>query len=131
MRPKKLGWLWLTVWDGLFENAHKEAAWPYVVNDVLLGLEWGDQNELQLYQRLTEMETKERYDLLARLEALPALQEKQAPDLFQAPAPLLYPVHHLLLRSSYSAEHGPLLLGRFRAAAAPAHHAAAEIARHV
>jgi hypothetical protein len=114
LRPEKLGWLWLTVWEGLLEPAHREAAWPFLVNDLLLGLEWEDPTaKLQLFGELTDLDVCDRLDLLARLETLPALLEKKIDDSFlAAPAPLLYPVYRLLLRSSLSEEFGPRLLAR-------------------
>lgn len=114
VRPRRLGWLWLAVWEGLLETAHKEAAWPLLVNDLLLGIEWDDPaGKLQLYGELTELDVRERLDLLARLEELPALREKQVDaHLLDAPAPLLFPVYRLLLRSSLSEELGPLLVTR-------------------
>ncbi len=116
IRPERLGWLWLAVWEGLVEPAHKETAWPFIVNDLLLGLTWDDPaDKLSLYHELSDFPVRERYDLLARLEEMPALREKAlADDLFAAPAPLLYPVHQLLLRSSASEEHGPRLLQRLQ-----------------
>lgn len=114
LRPEKLGWLWLAVWEGLLEPAHREAAWPFLVNDLLLGLEWEDPTaKLQLFGELTDLDVCDRLDLLARLETLPALLEKKIDDsFFAAPAPLLYPVYRLLLRSSLSEELGPRLLAR-------------------
>ncbi len=114
VRPGKLSWLWLAVWEGLLEAAHKEAAWPLLVNDLLLGIEWDDPaGRLQLFAELTDLDVRERLDLLARLEELPALRGKQVDArLLDAPAPLLFPVYRLLLRSSLSEELGPLLAAR-------------------
>lgn len=114
VRPEKLGWLWLAVWEALLETEQKETAWPFLVNDLLLGLTWEDPaDRLQLYGELSDLDTHDRLDLLARLEALPALREKKAHgDILDAPAPLLYPVYRLLLRSSLSEVFGPRLLAR-------------------
>lgn len=114
LRPRKLGWLWLSVWEGLLERGQKEAAWPFVVNDLLLGVDWDDlEGKLQLFGELTRLDVSDRLDLLARLETLPALRDKHVDDGFlEAPAPLLYPVYRLLLRSSLSEEFGPRLLAR-------------------
>jgi hypothetical protein len=114
LRPEKLGWLWLAVWEGLLDREQKEAAWPFLVNDMLLGIRWDDDaGRLQLYSELTDLDTRDRLDLLARLETMPALRDKTAPgDIFDAPAPLLYPVYRLLLRSSLSEQFGPRLLTR-------------------
>ena len=114
VRPEKLGWLWLAVWEGLLDTEQKEAAWPLLVNDLLLGLTWEDPTDrLQLYSELSGLDTRDRLDLLSRLETLPALREKKATgDILDAPAPLLYPVYRLLLRSSLSEDFGPRLLAR-------------------
>ncbi len=114
VRPEKLGWLWLAVWEGLLETEQKEAAWPFLVNDLMLGLTWEDPaDRLQVYGELSDLDTHDRLDLLARLESLPALREKKAgSDFLDAPAPLLYPVYRLLLRSSLNEVFGPLLLSR-------------------
>ena len=117
VRPEKLGWLWLATWEGLHDTAQKEAAWPFLVNDLLLGITWEDAaGRLQLYSELTRLDTHDRLDLLARLEALPALRDKQATgDILDGPPPLLYPVYRLLLRSSLVEEFGPRLLARLTA----------------
>lgn len=114
LRPWKLGWLWLAVWEGLLEPQHKETAWPFLVNDLLLGLDWEDPAaRLQLLAELTGLDVCDRVDLLARLETLPALLDKKIDGSFlDAPAPLLYPVYRLLLRSSLSEELGPRLVAR-------------------
>ncbi|MBK7048420.1 MAG: hypothetical protein IPH48_18350 [bacterium] len=114
LRPEKLGWLWLAVWEGLLDREQKEAAWPFLINDMLLGIRWDDDaGRLQLYSELTDLDTRDRLDLLARLETMPALRDKTAPgDIFDAPAPLLYPVYRLLLRSSLCEQFGPRLLTR-------------------
>lgn len=106
---KELGPLWLTVWQGLETLIEKERAWPYIVNDLLMGLEWPDHAlKIELYEALSSIAVNERSDLLKKLETLRALQEKiLAPDLFHARAPLLYGVHQLLMNSSLAEMHGP------------------------
>ncbi|MCB1184000.1 hypothetical protein KDM41_11255 [bacterium] len=109
--PEVLGPLWSEVWDSLADAKARERAWPFVVNDVLIGLVWKDPAEkISLMQKISTQETRDRADLLLRLEAQPALREKTlASNAFHAPAPLLYNVHRLLLGSSMSEQHGPLL----------------------
>lgn len=108
---ERLGPLWHRVWSGLDSRAARERAWPHAVNELLMGLRWQDAREkLAFYQQLSSIKTVGRTDLLVRLEELQALQEKiLAKDLFHAPAPLLYGVHELLLGSSLSELHGPLM----------------------
>ncbi len=107
----KLGALWLSVWDGLGTFKEKERAWPHVVNDLLMGLEWeSPRDKLRLYQELSKVNVNERVDLLVKLETLQALQEKVlAKDVFHAPPPLLYGLHHMLMSSSLADQHGPLM----------------------
>jgi len=107
----KLGSLWLDVWNGLGSFQEKERAWPHVVNDLLMGLKWDNpRDKLKLYQELSQINVTERVDLLVKLETLQALQEKVlAKDLFHAPPPLLYGLHHLLMNSSLADQHGPLM----------------------
>ena len=116
VRPERLSWMWMATWEGLLERRQKEAAWPFLVNDLLLGMTWTDETgRLQLLAELTALDVRDRGDLLARLEALPALREKRAVfDLLDVPAPLLFPLYRLLLRSSLSEELGPRLLERLR-----------------
>jgi len=106
---KELGPLWLAVWSGLKTLTEKERAWPYIVNDLLMGLEWADHEaKIALYEALSSISVNERTDLLKKLETLGALQEKiLAPDLFHARAPLLYGVHQLLMSSALAEMHGP------------------------
>lgn len=108
---KKLGPLWLDVWNGLKSRQEKERAWPFVVNELLMGMWWEDpRQKLALYSALSTIKVAERTDLLMRLESLPALQEKiLAKELFHVPAPLLYGVHQLLMASSLTEVHGPLM----------------------
>jgi hypothetical protein len=109
--PLKLGPAWLGVWKSLVEIDHKRLAWPHLVNELLLGVQWEDPTQkLALYESLSKINVGDGEEMLERLEELQALREKiMAPDLFHAPAPLLYPVHIVLLGSSLSREHGPKL----------------------
>lgn len=116
VRPDRLSWMWMATWEGLLDRRQKEAAWPFLINDLLLGITWTDEiGRLQLLRELSELDVRDRGDLLARLETLPALREKKAVyDLLEAPAPLLFPLYRLLLRSSLSEEFGPRLLKHLR-----------------
>lgn len=100
----RLGWLWLSTWEGLLDPVHKEAAWPLLVDDLLAGMTWDDPDaRLQLLVELSDVLVGERLDLLVRLEALPTLRAHVvSADVLDAPAPVLYPVYRLILRSSLS-----------------------------
>jgi hypothetical protein len=108
---ERLGPFWLNIWQKLGSYKEKERAWPYVVNELLLGLQWENpRQKIELYQALSEINTTDRIDLMVKLESLRALQEKElASDMFHAPAPLLYNLHEMLMGSSLAEEHGPLL----------------------
>ncbi len=110
----RLGWVWLSTWEGLVDAAQREAAWPLLVDDLLAGLTWDDPEErLQLLVELSDVLTQERLDLLVRLEALPTLRAHiVSADILDAPAPVLYPVYRLLLRSSLSGPFAVRLLAR-------------------
>ncbi len=109
--PRHLGPMWLGVWKSLVEIDHKRLAWPHLVNELLLGVEWEDPTQkLALFESLSRVRVGDGEEMLERLQELQALREKtMAPDLFHAPAPLLYPVHIVLLGSTVSREHGPKL----------------------
>jgi len=109
--PRHLGPVWLGVWKSLVEIDHKRLAWPHLVNELLMGVEWEDPTQkLALFESLSKVGVGDGEEMLERLEELQALREKMmAPDLFHAPAPLLYPVHIVLLGSTMSREHGPKL----------------------
>ncbi len=109
--PQHLGPVWLGVWKSLVEIDHKRLAWPHLVNELLMGVEWEDPTQkLALFESLSRVRVGDGEEMLERLEELQALREKMmAPDLFHAPAPLLYPVHIVLLGSTMSREHGPRL----------------------
>ena len=111
-RPDRLSWLWLGTWEGLLEAAHKEAAWPLLVDDLLAGMTWEDpETRLQLLTELADLNGVERLDLLVRLEALPTLRAHTvSDDILDAPAPVMYPIYRLILRSSLSVKFGPRLL---------------------
>ncbi|MCK9995503.1 MAG: hypothetical protein KAH56_04390 [Candidatus Krumholzibacteria bacterium] len=109
--PRHLGPVWLGVWKSLVEIDHKRLAWPHLVNELLMGVEWEDPTQkLALFESLSRVRVGDGEEMLERLEELRALREKMmAPELFHAPAPLLYPVHIVLLGSTMSREHGPKL----------------------
>jgi len=109
--PRHLGPVWLGVWKSLVEIDHKRLAWPHLVNELLLGVEWDDPTQkLALFESLSQVRVGDGEEMLERLEELQALREKtMAADLFHAPAPLLYPVHIVLMGSTMSREHGPKL----------------------
>ena len=110
-RRDQLGPFLLELWHGLGNRSDQERVWPYVVNELLLGLQWKDPRpKLALYQALSGISVKGRADVLVKLEAMTALQQKiLADDVFLAPAPLLYNVHDVLMKSSIADQHGPLL----------------------
>ncbi len=109
--PENLGPIWLSVWKSLVEIDHQRLAWPHLVNELLLGVEWEDPGaRLSLYESLSRINVGDGEEMLERLEELQALRTKtMAPEVFHAPAPLLYPVHVVLLDSSVSRDHGPRL----------------------
>jgi len=109
--PVHLGPVWLGVWKSLVEIDHKRLVWPHLVNELLVGVEWEDPTQkLALYESLSKINVGDGEEMLDRLEGLQALREKLiAPDIFHAPAPLLYPVHIVLLGSTLSRDHGPKL----------------------
>jgi hypothetical protein len=112
--PRHLGPVWLKVWKSLVEIDHQRLAWPHLANELLMGVEWEDPaQKLALFESLSRVGVGDGAEMLERLEELQALRENMlAPDLFHAPAPLLYPVHIVLLGSTISREHGAKLHGR-------------------
>lgn len=90
----------------------REAIWPHIVNEILLGFE-GDSPEAvnslhKLMNSTTEKTLKENLD---RLEYLEAMREQRfMKRLFNPPIPELYPVFAILLHSSQSSVIGSLLL---------------------
>ncbi len=112
--PKLVGPLWLDAWKSLNEIDNQRLAWPHLVNELLLGIEWEDPGaKLALYESLSRMDVGDGKEMLPRLEALKALKEKKvSPEIFHAPAPLLYSVHQVLLDSSVCQDHGPKLFER-------------------
>jgi hypothetical protein len=111
LHPQHLGPVWLRVWKSLEKTDHKHLAWPYLVNELLLGIRWDNPTqELALFESLSRVGVGDGEKMLARLEKLEALKNKtMEADLFHAPAPLLYPVHIVLLGSTMAREHGPKL----------------------
>jgi hypothetical protein len=67
----------------------------------------------RLYEDVSAFDVTPCPGLLTRLEELPALRdEHMSDDLFRAPAPLLYPVHRVLMNCSLAREHGERLQER-------------------
>lgn len=112
--PRHLGPVWLNVWKSLTDVDHKRMAWPHLVNELLMGVEWEDPaQKLALFESLSRVEVGNGSEMLERLEELQALRDHvMEPELFHVPAPLLYPVHIVLLDSTMSHEHGAKLYER-------------------
>jgi len=112
--PELIGRVWADAWKLLGSEEQKERAWPHVVNDILLGMQWEDPTlRFRLYEDVSSFDVEPCPGLLDRLEDLPALRdEHMSPDLFHAPAPLLYPVHRVLMNCSMAREHGQRLQER-------------------
>ena len=84
------------------------------VNDILLGMKWSDPAlRFKLYEGITAFDPSPCPGLLDRLEDLQALRDEHLDkDLFHAPAPLLYPVHRVLMNCSVGRDHGERLQER-------------------
>lgn len=108
--PDHLEGLWLTIWKELSSRG-RENAWPFLVNDLLLGMPCRDRiGRLLLYEGLSQVDATFNPDLRVVLENLPAVgQGSVSDDFFDAPPPLLYPVHKVLVGCSFSGHFGPLL----------------------
>jgi hypothetical protein len=106
--PELLGPTWNRAWEAMGNPEQQERAWPHVVNDILLGMKWEDPAQrFQLYEGITAFDIDPCPSLLDRLESLQAMREEHIErDIFHAPAPLLYPVHRVLLSCSMGREHG-------------------------
>lgn len=106
--PQHVGPVWHGVWKTLVEIDHKRLAWPHLVNDLLMGVQWEDPGKkISLYESLSRVNVGDGSEMLERLEELQALKEGIiVPGVFHAPAPLLYPVHVVLLGSTVSRDHG-------------------------
>jgi hypothetical protein len=106
--------VWAEAWERLEGEGQKERAWPHVVNDILLGMKWEDPAlRFKLYEDVSAFDVGPCPGLLDRLEEMPALRDEHlSDDLFRAPAPLLYPVHRVLLNCSCAREHGERLQER-------------------
>lgn len=102
--------IWLELWQALSSRG-RERAWPYLVNDLLLGMPRTDLlNRLLLVEGLSQVDALENHEARAVLENLTALREGTICDeFFDVPPPLLYPVHKVLVGSSLSGRFGPLL----------------------
>lgn len=108
--PDDLALLWHDLWLGL-AGTHKEKAWPYLVNDLLEGLQCRDRmKSLMLLESLSKVQAFGNTDLRITLENLSALRDGTiCNDFFRPPAPLLYPVHKVLIGCSFAPTFGPLL----------------------
>lgn len=108
--PELVGPTWLEVWRLLLPK-QREHAWPFTVNDLLLGMAWKSPlDALALYGAVSRIKVAGKSQLLYRLENLAALKEgRLGEEVFSPPPPLLFPVHQVLIGSSVSAIHGPLL----------------------
>lgn len=106
--PEKLGPAWHQAWKAMGNPEQQERAWPHVVNDILMGMKWEDPAQrFQLYEGISAFDIDPCPSLLDRLEGLQALREEHIEkDIFHAPAPLLYPVHRVLLNCSLGRDHG-------------------------
>ncbi len=111
LHPQHLGPIWLRVWKSLEKTSHKHLAWPHLVNEMLMGIRWDDPTQkLALFESLSRVEVGSGEKLLEWLEELGALKNKtMVSDLFHTPAPLLYPLHIVLLGSTMATEHGEKL----------------------
>jgi hypothetical protein len=108
--PGSIGQLWLDIWQGLSSEG-REKAWAYLVNDLLLGMEQTNRiKHLLLLEALSKVPALGKSEIRTVLENLPALLEGTIADgFFDAPPPLLYPVHKVLVGCSFSGKFGPLL----------------------
>jgi len=108
--PQDLGLLWHDLWLSL-SGTQKESAWPYLVNDLLEGLDLPDRlKRVILLESLTKVDALGNSELRVTLENLSALGAGViCRNFFDAPAPLLYPVHKVLIGCSIAPSFGPLL----------------------
>jgi hypothetical protein len=108
--PEALEGIWLGIWPGL-SSGDRLKAWPFLVNDLLLGMPTGDRlKRLLLLESLSRVEALGKHEARVVLENLPALQQVTiCPEFFDVPPPLLYPVHKVLVGCSFSAFFGPQL----------------------
>ena len=102
--------LWHELWTGLSSDQRRRA-WPYLVNDLLQGLPVRNRlTRHALLDGLSQVPALQHPELRTTLENLSALQTRQvAEGFFDAPPPLLYPVHMVLIGCSVSGRFGPLL----------------------
>jgi len=108
--PDLMGDLWCELWPFLTPDG-QENAWPYLVNDLLLGIHFSDRVAMAvLLDALSKVEALGKSPLIYKLEDLPALQAGAFDDaIFEAKPPLLYPVFKVLVGASISQEFGPQL----------------------
>lgn len=99
---------WYRLWSAL-DSDGRGAAWPYLANDVLLGMDKADPADLgALLEGLGSVHLHEARQSQVVLFGLPCMQEKSAsPAIFTVPAVSLYALHVLLLESPLADWHGP------------------------
>ncbi len=108
--PELMYRIWLEIWQGLASRG-RERAWPFLVNDLLLGMPVTDRlKRFLLLEAVSQVEALGNHDIRVTLENLPALLEGTiCKGFLDAPPPLLYPVHKVLVGCSISPRFGPLL----------------------
>lgn len=108
--PEELSPLWYRLWQDL-PSRGRDRAWALLVNDLLMGMITPDRiGHILLLEALSQIDALGDHDIRVMLENLPAMLEGHiAPDFFDAPAPLLYPVHKVLVGCSNSRAFGPRL----------------------
>ena len=109
-RPQDVGEVWREVWS-ILPPRLRLRAWPYTVNDILLGMEWKRPLEmLALYGALSRVPVAGKSRVRYTLENLPALKTGTlSDDIFEPPPPLLFPALNVLIGTSIAPVLGPLL----------------------
>lgn len=103
-----LAGFWYRLWTTL-DAEGRGAVWPYLANDVLLGMDKADPADLgALLEGLGSVQLQTARQSQGLLFGLPCMQEKSAsPAIFTVPAVSLYALHVLLLESPLADWHGP------------------------